>query len=155
MRFNSQFNVYFNSSRETADNILQISNHFFLLSYSYININVYCRMIPQIIIIFFCGTCMSTLKNIATILQALYEDQGKSCHFTLSSCDVSFFMVAEYRLHYHSLCFIKNILFTTTHRATLWSTQSSIPWLPGGSLDYNIHGMKFTHTSLTLQLTMP
>jgi hypothetical protein len=35
---------------------------------------------------------MYTLKNIATIFpQALYEDQGRSGHFTLSSCDVIFF----------------------------------------------------------------
>jgi len=78
---------------------------------------------------------MYTLKNIATILpQALYEDQGRSGHFTLSSCDVIFFTVMEYRLHYQSLFFIKNIPFTTTHRATLWSTQSSIPWLLGGGV---------------------
>ena len=106
---------------------------------------------------FLWNLCMYTLKNIATILpQALYEDQGRSGHFTLSSCDVIFFTVMEYRLHYQSLFFIKNIPFTTTHRATLWSTQSSIPWLLGGGCsDYNIQRMKFTYTSLTLQLTMP
>lgn len=36
--------------------------------------------------------CISTLKNIITIFpQSLYEDQGRSRHFTLSTCDVVFF----------------------------------------------------------------
>jgi len=81
MRFNSQFDVYFNSSWGTADNILQISNHFLVL-YSYSNINMYSRLIHQ-----------TKIKN----KEINFFWGGGICacphlgHCTLSSCDVIFF----------------------------------------------------------------